>query len=367
VLTLVVDDDPVAAEIAWSRSDQEDGASHAIVTVSPAEDLHPRLTARLARPGNLVEPVGILSLPGAGMHRVQLMRRSSGSFEMGALPRWSRTAGALGDNAWRRLTSLSFGVVGCGRLGSVMAMSLAQGGVRNLTLVDPDLVELHNLGEMDGVVDGDVGVPKVDAVASTCRRRFKWTNVRALAAPVMQWSARAALKDCDVIVSCSDTDGGRLGTATIASAYLKVLVDVGTGVFSDPHSPRTRGAEIRLVVPGDGCLMCLGGISNLGTGIRQLASMDAAGGNPLATSWTAERAGSLRSVNLVAAGLALDALEALVCEEEDRSTWRRVEMSARDGPHLRLLARQASSPGCLCREQGVGDQAAGGFSQLLQD
>ncbi len=101
-----------------------------------------------------VEPVHALSLVGAGMYTLSLVanhtpvavthRRTVGMST--ALTRWSRTIGALGgEDVWQRLIRLRVAVIGCGRSGSITALSLARLGLRHLTLIDPDMVELHNL------------------------------------------------------------------------------------------------------------------------------------------------------------------------------------------------------------------------------
>src|SRR5947207_1239829 len=80
------------------------------------------------------EPVAALALVGAGLARVPLRggrdqgegdpRRATPS-EDGLL---SRTAGALGPDAFVRLQGLRLAVVGCGRLGSLAAEALATVG-----------------------------------------------------------------------------------------------------------------------------------------------------------------------------------------------------------------------------------------------
>jgi molybdopterin/thiamine biosynthesis adenylyltransferase len=42
-------------------------------------------------------------------------------------------------------------------------------GVRSLTLIDPDAIEAHNLGEMDTVTEEDLGAFKVEALAKRLR------------------------------------------------------------------------------------------------------------------------------------------------------------------------------------------------------
>jgi len=79
---------------------------------------------------------------------------------------WSRTIGALGEEAWRRLTDLHFCVVGCGRSGMETATTLVCLGVHHLTLIDADTIELSNIGETFPVVSSeDIGRPKAQVLA----------------------------------------------------------------------------------------------------------------------------------------------------------------------------------------------------------
>jgi tRNA A37 threonylcarbamoyladenosine dehydratase len=63
----------------------------------------------------------------------------------------SRTSGALGADAFGRLRALRAAVVGCGRLGSLVAEALAASSVVALALIDPDVLEEHNLAGSAGV------------------------------------------------------------------------------------------------------------------------------------------------------------------------------------------------------------------------
>ena len=56
----------------------------------------------------------------------------------------SRTRGALGDAAWRKLRGSTVAVVGAGRNGSGLASALGLLGVQRILLIDPDRDEPHN-------------------------------------------------------------------------------------------------------------------------------------------------------------------------------------------------------------------------------
>lgn len=77
---------------------------------------------------------------------------------------WSRTMGAMGEETWERMVSLRYCIIGLGRTGSMVASSLVRQGVRHLTLVDPDVIELHNLDAMNEVTTSDVGKYKAESL-----------------------------------------------------------------------------------------------------------------------------------------------------------------------------------------------------------
>src|SRR5262249_18539785 len=127
----------------------------------------------------VLRPLDGIVLVGSGMYRI--MAHGEGhrgsSLRSRVLPLhllsgpWSRTIGALGgEDVWHRLVRLRVGVVGCSRSGSLAAIALARLGIRDLTLIDPDIVEAHHLGEMEAVSESDIGRPKALAVANHVRR-----------------------------------------------------------------------------------------------------------------------------------------------------------------------------------------------------
>ena len=105
------------------------------------------------RIGDKLEAADRLVFPGSGMHIIGLnndMPHDPPPIDPEG--RYSRTIGALGgEEIWERLRQLRVVIVGCGRLGSLVAVDVARLGVLDETLVDPDGVEPHNRCEMDGI------------------------------------------------------------------------------------------------------------------------------------------------------------------------------------------------------------------------
>ncbi|GIU73099.1 MAG: hypothetical protein KatS3mg004_0186 [Bryobacteraceae bacterium] len=271
---------------------------------------------------------------------------------------WSRSLGALGERAWRRLASLHVVQIGCGRTGSLMAASLARIGIRNLTLVDPDRLEAHNLGEMDLMRPQQIGDFKVYAAAEELERMAyrlgcdagSRLSVAPLAEPVSSLKALEAAKRADVLISCVDNETARAAVAVLARLYLKPLLDVGTAVLEE-SGRRHMGADIRLVMP-DECLLCVGGLNEPGVAMSRLI---AAPEETSGLDWRRHRAGSLRSLNTVAVGLGLRLLEELAAGRRGTSAWVRVEFEANGLPYLEVRDSRRREQCPLCRYGGWGD------------
>lgn len=256
--------------------------------------------------------------------------------------RWSRLIGALGARAWEQIRRWDVCLVGVGRNGSLVAHALVRLGIHRLTLIDPDAIELHNLDAMDVVVEGDVGKPKVVAVAAHLQAVNSGVLLHPLPVSACTEAAVLAMQEADLLVSCVDDNAARLFVNTVATGCLKPHLDIGTGVFSE-HASRVIGADIRLILPGDGCLLCIGGAGDVRANLARLVAAQA--GLELPRSpWNQQRLGSLRSVNQMAVSEGMRLLEMLAEGGIEGSCWIRIEW---DGviPQIRLVSHE-SDPLC---------------------
>jgi hypothetical protein len=306
-------------------------------------------------------PIDQLKLVGPGMHVLPLAAGTAADgtrrLPAPAAERWSRTISALGEGVWTRLADLHYGIVGVGRSGSILADAVAAGwGARRLSLIDPDVIEMHNLGEMTGVTVADRGEAKVRAVVNRLRRQAPPSlRITEVVSSITHLPALRAVQACDVVFGGLDHDGARLALALLAILFCKPWLDVATGIHG-LGDQRRLGADVRLLVPGERCLLCLGGLADPGSGRRVLTSADAEQEFHAARDWRRERAGSLRSLNHLAAALALRLWEDFVAERVTASTWAHLEFD----PAGRLAVTYPSPPGpaaCqLCALLGAGEE-----------
>lgn len=107
------------------------------------------------------------------------------------------------DPAHQILREKKVALLGCGALGSHIAVRLAQAGVGSLTLVDPELVEAANVGRhVLGVTS--VGKPKADQLAAHLGLRFP--HLRSIRPLRGRWERLSAadwslVEESDLIVS----------------------------------------------------------------------------------------------------------------------------------------------------------------------
>ena len=328
---------------------------------------------------------------GPGLPEVAIARSGSVA-DRSSGPRWidyySRTRGAMGAEAFERLAELKIAIVGVGRSGTMLAAMLTRAGVSDLSLIDPDRLERHNLGEMPLLSPTVIGRPKVDAVAERLRDQALRPDLAIHVRPesALSLASLYTLKRADVIVTCADGPLARLVASFVAAVYLKPLLDIGTGVLDpqhlgtdragrrrrgrpvEPRGGRVMGADVRWVLPGN-CLHCFGGIAAM----ERLAPEAAAGRRDPSSmeehAWRRERAGSLASLNGLAVSFGMRLLEDFLAARLGGTQWIHLEYDEAGLPSIECRtppARQvATCP--VCRWTGHGDAALAQWRGLLEE
>ncbi|MDP3945546.1 MAG: HesA/MoeB/ThiF family protein [Lutibacter sp.] len=95
-------------------------------------------------------------------------------------------------------------VIGCGGLGSPVAVYLAASGVGALHLVDFDAVSVSNLHRQVFYKKEDVNQPKVEVLANEIRKRTPFTKVTTTNEAVTKNSILALISAFDVVVDGTD-------------------------------------------------------------------------------------------------------------------------------------------------------------------
>lgn len=349
------------------------------VTGSPLEGM---LDAFVSDPrtGKIARPAGFQLMPSTrrahferarGTHEYDGPMKEVDTTEQRA---HSRTVGALGAATLGRLRRLQVAVVGVSRTGSLLVESLMRGyGVENITLIDGDVLEPHNLREASSLFpSGGVGQNKAQLLQRVLEQQYPASTVRAVPAMLSPGAPATvrALSNADLIVTCTDTEASVLFANAFACAYGALHLDVGTGVLPTPGGDVKIGADVRLLVPGviNGCALCFGGgvagQVTLKDAIRATHEADSLSPRDDPDAWRQQRAGSLLSINQLATSLGCRLVEDVVREETTRSCHVHFEGVASEEVTATYIRPNAPAD-CLCQYHGAGDHGIRVITSLL--
>jgi hypothetical protein len=257
---------------------------------------------------------------GAGMHHIQRQPIHE------QLPdRWSRTTGAVGERTVRRSRSSTVTFVGVGRNGSQAAFQFAAVGTGHERLIDHDLIESHNLDAMVGLQAADIGYKKVARVAKRIRLFRPDLRVSCLAASITEPAIYAGLRRMhhDLIVSAVDNDEARLATSRLAQETLSCHLDIGT-IVRRTHAEELFAGDARLLLPGQGCVACVGGLQDFSEARYRLEAPAGALKRGLQRHWQERRSGSLVTLNEMTVATGLQLWLDLLAGKLSTSFWSRL-------------------------------------------
>lgn len=272
-----------------------------------------------------------------------------------------RQKDALGI-AHDRLRASNVAVVGAGGLGSPIAEQLVRMGVREVTLIDHDLLDTpSNIRRVFGSARADLMATrpprKVDVVGRYLDQLALGNAVRRVGEDVRRESAFRELLDADVVICGTDTHGSRAVINDLGSTYFLPVIDVGVQAGAKKNGDLAAlVAEVRVITPVTPCLWCRGSISadviraeNLPAEKRERLEKEG-----YLVGGVGGPAPSVVALTVLGAGLATCALIALMSSEgEFCPSGYVVDGLMGDGFEV-----QPTEPkqGCRCRSQlGLGD------------
>ncbi len=310
---------------------------------------HPEQWDAVHSQNGKITPLTGFRAVGPGMLKVS--RDADDIFDQQSVERDSRTRGALGEVVYRKIRHSTVTLVGAGRNGSQLAWQLASLGVQHLRLIDPDHLEEHNLNAMPGQLASDVGRSKVRALADRLTAFRPDLLVTALEASATEAAAVSLLRQpADLLVTCCDSDTPRLATALIARETLKVHLDVGTHIEREDNDWQLF-ADVRLLLPGEGCMSCVGGLADREETLYELAAPSGALRRGVIELWHTQRAGSLVQLNSLTVSSAVQLWCDLLAGRLSGSAWQRLNWQP--GIGLSTQAARVTPPeDCwLCQHQ----------------
>ena len=199
-------------------------------------------------------------IPAANRYEIHWKPSALNSFGEDALQR--RTIDTWGVGTQRRIENLRIGIVGLGSVGGLVAEAVSRMGVSEVTLIDPDVIESHNLDRLLHADRSSVGELKVSRARTEALRSSSARSVQvvALTAGVQHENAYREALDCDLLVSCVDRPVARDVLNYIAISHLVPVIEGGVAVELQPDSSKFESARWRshLITPGQACIRCTG-------------------------------------------------------------------------------------------------------------
>lgn len=173
-----------------------------------------------------------------------------------------RTFDTWGRESQETIARLNIGIVGLGSVGCIVAEAIARIGIAQVTLIDHDKIEEHNLDRLLYGTTEDVGKLKVDAVAHAMKAHATAEKIQIITLPISihdEVAYQTAL-DCDVLFSCVDRPVARDVLNYIAQAHLIPVIDGGVAVEIDSQQERFFSAHWRahIITPYHQCMRCNG-------------------------------------------------------------------------------------------------------------
>jgi len=219
-------------------------------------------------------------------------------------------------------------------------------GVRGLTLIDGDAIEPHNLDGMILATEGDVGANKAVAVGRRLVAQRSELMVKAVPDTLQSRTAELAVGGADLIVTCVDQDGPRLRAGQYARTHLTPHLDIGTGITVIGQGERQLAADVRLLLPGSGCVRCVGGLGNREQAEYELHAPRGALPRRPAEAWNARgRLGSLITLNCLAVSCGVQSWLDLLEGSLAASIWHRLRWLPGRGLEVQSALVNAT-PGC---------------------
>ncbi|HLN27330.1 MAG TPA: ThiF family adenylyltransferase [Gemmataceae bacterium] len=169
---------------------------------------------------------------------------------------FDRQVRAFGVEGQAKLQGLRVGIVGLGGTGTIVAQQLAHLGVRSFLLIDPDKVEESNLNRLVGARREDIGLFKVQVIATHIASSHPEVVTDAVTGSVLRASTAKLMREVDFFFCCTDSHGSRAVLSQLAYQYLIPCIDMGVSItVRDGHVTHITG-RVQMLAPGLSCLTC---------------------------------------------------------------------------------------------------------------
>lgn len=175
----------------------------------------------------------------------------------------SRNLLLFGEDNFKRISNSKLGCIGAGGLMNPFIIQASHHGYKNFVIIDPDKLEIHNCNRFLGYKKSHLGKFKVDILNDILQDFSSEIHVEKIPVFFPDTLSIEVLSTCDVLVAGVDNDYSRLQIQILALALGKPYLDLGSGVVLKDNlslHPQVdeRGGQIKLFVPGEACISCMG-------------------------------------------------------------------------------------------------------------
>lgn len=245
-------DRKVDAQLAETFRVRADVDHYATLIVSPRQD-GLAFSGALTSASGAVTPIERLWQVG---DRWRLTRAVDAT--QGAIPEvYDRNVRAFGAAIQGMLGGLKIGVVGAGGTGSAVCEQLVRLGVRDLVILDVDVLSASNVTRVYGSTPADVGRAKVEVLRDHLQRIAPDLICDTLQSMVTLEPAARRLTGCDLVFGCTDDNAGRLVLSRLGTFLLTPVIDVGVLLSSDGNGQLVGiDGRVTILTPGAACLVC---------------------------------------------------------------------------------------------------------------
>lgn len=187
-------------------------------------------------------------------------------------------------------------IIGCGGLGSRLALDLAALRVSDFTLIDTDVIDASNLPRMFFFTKNEIGKPKVKALKEQILRIHEEASVQAVQECAISWmdrNGKAIPEDAFVFLTADGEDGAFLSNlpdsmreakaSIMIAGYWESSAIIGPIFSGQTLSPKDfflstsrRTRRVRDFVPPS-----IGGLNSLISGIMQIEYFKFISGNSI--------------------------------------------------------------------------------------
>lgn len=128
--------------------------------------------------------------------------------------------------AWNNIKNSKVLIIGIGAVGSWIALNMVQSGVRNLILMDNDVVDITNLHRQWGYTEDDVGKYKVDVLKERLLEFNNFLNIEIINSYLENDTLyKFKLNDVDLIINCADFPNVDITSEIVSSYCMKYSIN----------------------------------------------------------------------------------------------------------------------------------------------